>query len=110
MARDRVSESLAHLNHPAQSQYAEQPGECVFTTEGSVRTAMLAVWGLTGLDKPIVPPTEPYYDIRVLADNVKVMTGNEKLTTQALSALADGPTSSVPTEIVSLLSQIPEAS
>jgi myosin-crossreactive antigen len=43
MARDRVSESLAHLNHPAQSQYAEQPGECVFTTEGSVRTAMRAV-------------------------------------------------------------------
>ncbi len=110
MARDRVSESLAHLNHPAQSQYAEQPGECVFTTEGSVRTAMLAVWGLTGLEKPIVPPAQPYYDIRVLADNAKMMTGNQKLTPEARSALADGKTSSVPTEIVSLLSQIPEVS
>jgi P-type Mg2+ transporter len=29
---------------------------------------MLAVWGLTGLDKPIVPQAEPHSDIRVLKE------------------------------------------
>ena len=71
------------------------------------RVRAAGVLGLTGLDKPIVPPAEPYYDIRILADNVKMMTGKEELTPGALSALADGGSSPVPTEIVSLLGQIP---
>jgi oleate hydratase len=89
MARDRVSESLAHLNHPAQSQYVEVPGDCVFTVETSVRSAMMAVWGLTGLEKPMVPISQPYYDVRVLADNVKMMTGTD-ITADTLRALANG--------------------
>jgi oleate hydratase len=69
-------------------QYAELPGDVVFTVETSVRTAMMAVWGLTGLDKPMIPVPEPYYDARVLADNVKMMTGVE-LTTETLKALVN---------------------
>jgi oleate hydratase len=70
-------------------QYAELPEDVVFTVETSVRTAMMAVWGLTGLDKPMVPMPQPYYDVRVLADNVKMMTGTE-LTAQTLSTLVNG--------------------
>ena len=36
-------------------QFVELPGDAVFTVETSVRTAMMAVWGLTGLDKPMIP-------------------------------------------------------
>ena len=44
---------------------------------------------LTGLDKPTIPVPEPLYDVRVLADNVKLMTGTE-LTADTLSTLVHG--------------------
>ena len=69
-------------------QYVELPEDVMFTVETSVRTAMMAVWGLTGLEKPMVPMPQPYYDVRVLADNVKMMTGTD-LTTDTLSTLAN---------------------
>ena len=40
-------------------QYVETPADVSFTVESSVRTAMMAVWGLTGLQKPQVPMYEP---------------------------------------------------
>ena len=43
-------------------QYVELPEDVVFTVETSVRTAMMAVWGLTGLEKPMVPM--PAADLR----------------------------------------------
>jgi hypothetical protein len=57
---------------------------------------------------PTIPILEPYNDVRVLADHLKVMTGNKKLTPEALSALAGNGSTPVPTEIVSLLSRIKE--
>jgi oleate hydratase len=36
----------------------------------------------------MIPVPEPYYDARVLADNVKMMTGTE-LTAQTLSTLVN---------------------
>jgi oleate hydratase len=51
-------------------QFVELPGDCVFTVETSVRTAMMAVWGLTHLDKPMIPLHEPQYDLRVLVGNM----------------------------------------
>jgi hypothetical protein len=45
--------------------------------------------GLTGLDKPIVPPAEPYYDIRVLADNVKMITGTVLMADTLLRTLVE---------------------
>lgn len=65
-------------------QFVELPGDVVFTVETSVRTAMMAVWGLTGLAKPMVPLFEPLWDLRVIADNVKVATPDGRLTVQAL--------------------------
>ncbi|MGO8946915.1 MAG: oleate hydratase [Ktedonobacterales bacterium] len=77
------------VNLAFMGQYVEVPGDCVFTVETSVRTAMMAVWGLTGLAKPMIPLPEPIYDVRVLADNVKLMTGTE-LTADTLNALVNG--------------------
>jgi oleate hydratase len=88
-------------------QFAEQPGEVVFTTEISARSAMLAVWGLTGLEKPIIPLPEPYFDVRVLALNVRIMGGRNKLTPEDLSALAGNGTSSpLSKDVVSLLNEV----
>ena len=70
-------------------QYVELPEDVVFTVETSVRTAMMAVWGLTCLAKPMVQMPQPYYDVRVLADNVKMMTGTE-VTAETLSTLVHG--------------------
>jgi oleate hydratase len=72
----------------------------VFTTECSVRSAMMAVYGLTGLKKPMIPLPEPYFDVRVLALNLKIMGGKEELTPEDLRALP------VIKEIVSLISQV----
>ena len=73
-------------------QYVELPGDVVFTVETSVRTAMMAVWGLTGLDKPMVPIYEPQYDLRVVTANLKAALGIEELGLKSLPALmAAGP-------------------
>jgi oleate hydratase len=68
-------------------QYVELPGDVVFTVETSVRTAMMAVWGLTGLDKPMIPMYEPQYDMRVVMANLKAALGIEELSLRALPAL-----------------------
>ncbi len=52
-------------------QFVELPQDVVFTVETSVRTALMAVWGLTGLQKPMVPVYEPTYDLRVVVANLK---------------------------------------
>ena len=44
---------------------------------------------MTGLDKPIIPVPELLYDVRVLADNVRLMAGT-KLTADTLSTLVHG--------------------
>jgi oleate hydratase len=52
--------------------------------ETSVRTALMAVWELTGVQKPMVPAYEPGYDMRVIVGNLKASLGIQKV---ALSAL-----------------------
>jgi len=69
-------------------QFVELPGDCVFTVETSVRTAMMAVWGLTHLDKPMIPLYEPVYDLRVIVANMKAMTGVEEISLATLPRLA----------------------
>lgn len=56
-------------------QYAEIPNDCVFTVEYSVRSAMMAVYGLLGLDKEVDPVFPSQYDIRVLANAAKTCLG-----------------------------------
>ncbi|WP_293771458.1 oleate hydratase [uncultured Corynebacterium sp.] len=57
-------------------QFVETPDDCVFTTEGSARTAQMAVYGLLGLKRDIPPIFPAQYDIRALLHSA--------------SALADG--------------------
>ena len=68
-------------------QFVELPGDVVFTVETSVRTAMMAVWGLTGLNKPMIPLHEPEYDLRVLVASLKATLGIDKITPQNLKAI-----------------------
>lgn len=68
-------------------QFVELPGDVVFTVETSVRTAMMAVWGLTGLDKPMIPMYEPQYDLRVLKGNLKAALGIERMGIKAIRSL-----------------------
>lgn len=56
-------------------QFAEIPHDCVFTVEYSVRSAMMAVYGLLGLEKPVEPVYPGWYDIRVLAQAAKTCLG-----------------------------------
>lgn len=69
-------------------QFVELPGDVVFTVETSVRTAMMAVWGLTGLDKPMIPMHEPIYDLRVLVSSLKATLDIDEITPENLKAIA----------------------
>lgn len=69
-------------------QFVELPGDVVFTVETSVRTAMMAVWGLTGLNKPMVPMHEPFYDVRVIVASLKETLAIDEITPQNLAAIA----------------------
>lgn len=54
-------------------QFVEVDGDCVFTVETSVRTAMEAVYGLLKLDKPVIPVSATRYDIRHLAASIRAV-------------------------------------
>jgi oleate hydratase len=58
-------------------QFVEIPGDCVFTVEYSVRSAMMGVYTLLNLDKqpPEVYPSQ--YDLRVIAKAIKSMYGDK---------------------------------
>ena len=61
-------------------QFAETPRDCVFTTEYSVRTAMEAVYGLTGVDRGVPEVWGSVYDVRdLLASSVCLMDGASPL-------------------------------
>ncbi len=52
----------------------------------------MAVWQLTGLQKPMIPVYEPSYDVRVVVANMKAAIGVEELSLSALpKILASGP-------------------
>ena len=59
-------------------QFAEIEGDCVFTVEYSVRSAMMGVYGLLGLEKqpPEIYPSQ--YDIRALAAASKTMKPDDE--------------------------------
>ena len=76
-------------------QFVETPADVVFTVESSVRTAMMAVWGLTGLKKPQIPMYEPLFDIRVIAKTLKMAAGTETLSLEMIDKIRSatvGPT------------------
>ncbi|RPJ49695.1 MAG: oleate hydratase, partial [Methanobacteriota archaeon] len=65
-------------------QFVEIPGDCVFTVEYSVRSAMTGVYTLLGLDKqpPEVWPSQ--YDLRVIAKAIKAMYGDRHIPGEGL--------------------------
>jgi oleate hydratase len=80
------------VNLAFMGQFAELPLDVVFTVETSVRTALVAVWGLTGLQKPMIPVYEPGFDIRVIAANLKASLGIDEISLSALpQILLSGP-------------------
>ncbi|MCY6371751.1 oleate hydratase [Clostridium ganghwense] len=65
-------------------QFAEIKGDCVFTVEYSIRSAMMAVYTLLGLEKN---PPEIYasqYDIRVIANATKALYSGRPLPAEAI--------------------------
>jgi oleate hydratase len=54
-------------------------GDVVFTVETSVRTAMMAAYSLTGVDRKVLPLYQGQYDIRWLVMCMKKMLDTEKI-------------------------------
>jgi oleate hydratase len=80
------------VNLAFMGQFVELPLDVVFTVETSVRTALMAVWGLTGLQKPMIPVYEPAYDVRVIIANLKASLGIDGISISALPRiLRSGP-------------------
>ncbi|OZG63350.1 67 kDa myosin-cross-reactive antigen family protein [Bifidobacterium lemurum] len=71
-------------NYAFIGQFCELPGDVVFTVETSIRTAMMAAYGLLDLDKPVVPLYEAQYDIRVLSMCLRKMLGKDAIDTEDL--------------------------
>ena len=61
-----------------------KPNDCVFTVEYSVRSAMMAVYGLMGLDKKVTEIYPSQYDVRVLMNATKACLGLDHLDLKAL--------------------------
>lgn len=70
-------------------QFVELEGDVVFTVETSVRTAMIAVYRILKLDKPVIPLFEGQYDIRIIVACLKKMLGVERV--GALDLLPPNP-------------------
>nr|WP_092069219.1 oleate hydratase [Dendrosporobacter quercicolus]NSL47399.1 oleate hydratase [Dendrosporobacter quercicolus DSM 1736]SDL88042.1 oleate hydratase [Dendrosporobacter quercicolus] len=66
-------------------QFSEIPHDCVFTVEYSVRSAMMAVYGLMGLGKVVDPVYPSQYDIRVLSNAAKTCLNLDKVSLQDIS-------------------------
>lgn len=60
-------------------QFAEVADDCVFTVEYSVRSAMMAVYGLMNLGKVVDSVYPSQYDIRVLTSAAKTCLGIDKI-------------------------------
>lgn len=66
-------------NYAFVGQYVELEGDVVFTVETSVRTAMMAAYGLTGIDRKVLPLYQGQYDIRWLVMCLKKMLGTDEV-------------------------------
>jgi oleate hydratase len=89
-------------------QFVELPLDVVFTVETSVRTALMAVWGLTGLEKPMIPVYEPTFDLRVVVANLKASLGIEEFSlSQVPRILQSAPPLGLLARYISELPELP---
>ena len=68
----------------------------------------MAVWGLTGLDKPMIPLYEPLYDIRVIAKSLEMAAGSDTLSLETLEKLKGAAPASFAPLLDAALSRLPE--
>ncbi len=71
-----IPENYANL--ALMGQYVEIPGECVFTVEYSVKSAMIGVYGLLDLGREIPPAYTPYQEVPVLLKAVETLVDEDK--------------------------------
>jgi oleate hydratase len=89
-------------------QFVETPADVSFTVESSVRTAMMAVWGLTGLKKPEIPMYEPLFDVRVIAKSLKMASGSDTLNLEIIDKIRSSTGGSTGRLVDAALSHIPD--
>jgi len=65
-------------------QFAEVKDDCVFTVEYSVRSAIMAVYTLLGLEKNLPEIYPSQYDIRVIANATKAMYSGRPLPAETI--------------------------
>lgn len=88
-------------------QFVELEGDVVFTVETSVRTAMIAVYKLLHLDRPITPLFQGQYDIRMINVALKTLLGKEKIEVSDLPKVNPLKIGQTMNEIVDAINQIP---
>lgn len=66
-------------NYAFIGQFVELDGDVVFTVETSVRTAMMAAYGLTRIDRKVLPLYQGQYDLRWLVMCMKKMLATDEL-------------------------------
>ena len=71
-------------NYAFVGQYVELEGDVVFTVETSVRTGMMAAYGLTGIDRKVLPLYQGQYDIRWLVMCLKKMLETDEISLKDL--------------------------
>lgn len=74
------SKNLAFLG-----QFSEIPGDCVFTVEYSIRSAMMATYKLLNLNKqaPEIYPSQ--YDIRIMTNAIKSLNSGRPLPAESIA-------------------------
>ena len=88
-------------------QFVELEGDVVFTVETSVRTAMIAVYRMLQLDRPITPLFQGQYDIRMVSAGMKTMLGKDKIEVSDLPKINPLKLPQTMREIVDAINQIP---
>lgn len=88
-------------------QFVELEGDVVFTVETSVRTAMIAVYRMLHLDRPITPLFQGQYDIRMVNVALKTLLGKDKIEVSDLPKVNPLKLPQTMHEIVNAINQIP---
>ncbi len=87
-------------------QYVETPEDAVFTVETSCRTAMHAVYGLTGLTKKELEVAPTFYDIRNIAASFKRYNNIDTFTKESLPPINPFKIKKMEQSIVDFLNNI----
>ena len=90
--------------------FVELEGDVVFTVETSVRTAMIAVYRMLHLDRPITPLFQGQYDIRMVNVALKTLLGKDKIEVSDLPKVNPLKLPQTMHEIVNAINQIPPVS